>query len=161
MDGFEATRTIRREEESAATGRMPIVALTANAIKGDRERCLSAGIDGYVAKPIDTLRLIETIESLLSKPQRTDAEPFVHEGGHGIRNYSMLDRRSDLFMNPRHPLKGTAVPRLTGRPFHSATLQFAVRFISIRSSNDALATWNYATACSACSQTIYKTTDKP
>ncbi len=77
MDGFEATRTIRREEESAATGRMPIVALTANAIKGDRERCLSAGMDGYVAKPIDTLRLIETIESLLSEAQRTDAEPFV------------------------------------------------------------------------------------
>ncbi len=66
MDGFEATRTIRRHEESTAAGRLPIVALTANAIKGDREQCLAVGMDAYVTKPIDTLRLIDTIESLLT-----------------------------------------------------------------------------------------------
>ena len=54
MDGFEATRTIRHEEQQTSdAGRLPIVALTANAIKGDRERCLAAGMDGYVSKPID------------------------------------------------------------------------------------------------------------
>jgi CheY-like chemotaxis protein/HPt (histidine-containing phosphotransfer) domain-containing protein len=72
MDGFEATRTIRREEQLASAGRLPIVALTANAIKGDRERCLNAGMDGYVTKPIDTLRLIETIETLLAAAQQED-----------------------------------------------------------------------------------------
>ena len=70
MDGFEATRTIRREEQQAAADRLPIVALTANAIKGDRERCLSAGMDDYVTKPIDTLRLIDTIETLLAAAQQ-------------------------------------------------------------------------------------------
>ena len=79
MDGFEATRTIRREEQQAAANRLPIVALTANAIKGDRERCLTAGMDGYVTKPIDTLRLIETIETLLAAAQQDDG-PALKKG---------------------------------------------------------------------------------
>ena len=68
MDGFEATAAIRRQEASnfgLADHRVPIVALTANAIKGDREMCIASGMDAYVSKPVDARRLIETIESLL------------------------------------------------------------------------------------------------
>jgi Amt family ammonium transporter len=71
MDGFEATRAIRLQEQQGPgeARRLPIVAVTANAVKGDFERCLAAGMDSYVTKPIDTLRLIETIETLLSASQ--------------------------------------------------------------------------------------------
>ena len=89
MDGFEATRTIRREEQQASAGRLPIVALTANAIKGDRERCLTAGMDGYVAKPIDTLRLIDTIEALLAAAEQVDAPTL--EKGTGSEPHVALD----------------------------------------------------------------------
>ncbi len=66
MDGFEATRMIRRAE--SATGgqaRLPIIALTANAMKGDRERCFEAGMDAYATKPINPRDLLKTIDQAL------------------------------------------------------------------------------------------------
>ncbi|MFH0823710.1 MAG: response regulator [Pseudomonadota bacterium] len=62
MDGFEATHLIR-EMEKTTGGHLPIVAMTAHAMKGDRERCLDAGMDGYVSKPINQQELFEAIES--------------------------------------------------------------------------------------------------
>jgi two-component system, sensor histidine kinase and response regulator len=67
MDGFEATRQIRQAEATLTNParHTPIIALTANAINGDRERCLEAGMDDYVSKPIDPKRLISAIQTLL------------------------------------------------------------------------------------------------
>ncbi|HEV8603749.1 MAG TPA: response regulator [Tepidisphaeraceae bacterium] len=69
MDGFEATRMIRqREAQSPLPGRstrLPIIALTANALKGDRERCLEAGMDDYVSKPLKRERLLKSMQILL------------------------------------------------------------------------------------------------
>ena len=63
MDGFEATRHIRREEENAGDGkRMAIIALTASAMIGDRENCIRAGMDSHVAKPINPGELVQTIQ---------------------------------------------------------------------------------------------------
>jgi len=62
MDGLQATTAIR-ERERLTGGHLPIIAMTAHAMKGDRERCLSAGMDGYVAKPIRPSELFEAIEA--------------------------------------------------------------------------------------------------
>jgi len=61
MGGIEATQAIRRYEEQEHTGRIPLVALTAGAMKGDREQCLAAGCDSYLTKPVDKQKLLETI----------------------------------------------------------------------------------------------------
>jgi len=63
MDGFQATAAIRALDEPEKA-RLPIVALTAHAMKGDGERCLAAGMDAYVAKPIDAGELVELVERL-------------------------------------------------------------------------------------------------
>jgi signal transduction histidine kinase/DNA-binding response OmpR family regulator len=80
MGGFEATDLIRQGEK--ASGRhLPIIAMTAHAMKGDRERCLAAGMDGYVAKPVQTRDLQEAIDAAigaaidaLESDGRSDAE---------------------------------------------------------------------------------------
>ncbi|MFO1160002.1 MAG: PAS-domain containing protein [Reyranellaceae bacterium] len=69
MDGFELTRQIRAEETPGRPRpRTPIVALTANALKGEADRCLAAGMDGYLTKPLTLVRLRETIERWMAAP---------------------------------------------------------------------------------------------
>jgi PAS domain S-box-containing protein len=64
MDGLEATAAIRAEE-SQRGGHLPILAMTAHAMKGDREMCMKAGMDGYVAKPIQPRELFDAIERVV------------------------------------------------------------------------------------------------
>jgi two-component system sensor histidine kinase/response regulator len=75
MDGLQATAAIRSLEEGTGQ-RLPIIAMTAHAMTGDRDRCLAAGVDAYIAKPIDATRLVELVESLAARPSRegTSAE---------------------------------------------------------------------------------------
>jgi signal transduction histidine kinase len=65
MGGFEATAAIRKRERETPAPPVRIIAMTASAMKGDRERCLAAGMDGYVSKPISDKELFETIEELV------------------------------------------------------------------------------------------------
>jgi len=66
MDGFEATALIRQREKETGM-HTPIIAMTAHAMKGDRERCLAAGMDGYVAKPIRAHQLYEAVEKMAAQ----------------------------------------------------------------------------------------------
>ncbi len=65
MDGFEATRTIRSNTSKVKNHEVPIIAMTARAMKGDREKCIETGMNDYVTKPIKPERLFEAIEKIL------------------------------------------------------------------------------------------------
>jgi signal transduction histidine kinase/HPt (histidine-containing phosphotransfer) domain-containing protein len=78
MDGIDTTRAIR-ESEQRRGGHVPIIALTAHAMATDRERCLRAGMDGYLVKPIQPEALLDAIERIASEPEQPpasdDADP--------------------------------------------------------------------------------------
>ena len=63
MDGFEATAAIRAREQASGT-HLPIVAMTAHAMQEDRERCLAAGMDNYISKPINPRELADLLDSI-------------------------------------------------------------------------------------------------
>jgi len=66
MDGYEATRSIRDISSSVMAHDIPVIAMTANALKGDREKCLEAGMDDYISKPVDPIELNSVIKKFLS-----------------------------------------------------------------------------------------------
>ncbi len=78
MDGYEATGMIRRREREKRE-HIPIIAMTAHAMKGDRERCIKAGMDDYVSKPLKSDQLIETIERVVIANR-------VHSSSRGSKN---------------------------------------------------------------------------
>ncbi len=74
MDGYEATRQIRNPASKVRNHKIPIVAMTANAMKGDSEACIDAGMDDYISKPVDPKALITILDKWLSESE----EPSEH-----------------------------------------------------------------------------------
>jgi len=97
MDGFEATRAIRSHEASGRLPgpkgrRLPIIALTANALRGDREKCLDAGMTMYVAKPFEPRKLVEAIESQFTAAETCDMNaPDTESHDECIEDLTMND----------------------------------------------------------------------
>ena len=80
MDGFTATKVIRKRERSGDDKtHIPIIALTANAMAGDRERCLEAGMDDYLSKPLSLEALTTTLQQWLPAQRQNQEEPAVVE----------------------------------------------------------------------------------
>ena len=86
MDGFALTRQLRAREAEDGGARTPIVAVTANAMRGEEERCLAAGMDAYLAKPVAIDRLRATLERWLAIGDGSPAAPSAAVGAAIDRN---------------------------------------------------------------------------
>jgi CheY-like chemotaxis protein/HPt (histidine-containing phosphotransfer) domain-containing protein len=75
MDGYEATGTIRDQNSAVRNHSIPIIAMTANAMKGDRKKCLESGMDDYVSKPINVKELADAIDRNLSNGRKQQFSP--------------------------------------------------------------------------------------
>ncbi len=95
MNGFEATAAIRVAEQPGQ--HLPIIALTAHAMEGDRQRCLQAGMDSYVCKPIKVAELLGTMAQMLQKPTTSVAVPIE------TSEVEILDREGVLSRVDRDP----------------------------------------------------------
>jgi CheY-like chemotaxis protein len=87
LDGYAATRELRRREAESEADRTPVVAMTANAMAGDRELCLAAGMDDYLAKPITSLAIDKMLERWV--PEALGEPPAG--GGFPLRRKTILD----------------------------------------------------------------------
>jgi len=105
MDGLEAAGAFRKTEQKSG-GHIPIIAMTAHAVKGDRERCLEAGMDEYVSKPIDSDKLFETVENLTMNPgvlNEGAAEPVIMDKELLLKafegDWSFLEEVVEIFLS--------------------------------------------------------------
>lgn len=86
MDGYSATRLIRDPQSKVLNHAIPIIAMTANAMRGDRNKCIEAGMDGYVAKPVDPAKLCKQLEQWLpDNCQPATAEQTVPAGAEQVQ----------------------------------------------------------------------------
>ena len=114
IDGFTATAEIRAREKTTG-GHLPIVAMTANAMKGDREKCLEVGMDGYVAKPIRTQELFAAISDAMRVCKPTPVTTPVKEN----RQPSSLPKQEPIMSPISKPVaseSGESEDPLAGEP---------------------------------------------
>jgi two-component system sensor histidine kinase/response regulator len=88
LDGLETTRVIRRNSHWDS---LPIIAMTAHAMNGDRERCIQAGMDSYISKPVQASHLIATIEEFLSGRAQMQRPAPANEIERGLADRLMQD----------------------------------------------------------------------
>jgi len=133
MGGLEATQLIREKEKSTGE-HLPILAMTAHAMQGDRERCIAAGMDGYLAKPIDPKSFLQTVEGVSQRAAQSETTPKEavgrEEGGDGHRS---LDAKALLewFSGNRKLLRSIV------RTFRDDCPRMMARIRSALTANDA------------------------
>jgi len=90
MDGYEATKTIRKNSKFAS---LPIIAMTAHAMKGDEQKCINAGMDAYISKPVNQNKMFQTLWRMLKNKKKSSQPPNKEDGKENVKTIA-LDKDS-------------------------------------------------------------------
>ena len=96
MDGLQVTRIIRDSKSTVRNHTIPIIAMTAHAMKGDREKCLQAGMDGYISKPIDSQTFFKEINAITSNVKKDVSGDEIKSSASFDREQFMIHRVANL-----------------------------------------------------------------
>lgn len=130
MDGLEATRTIRKAETGSGGYRVPIIAMTAEALKGDRERCLDAGMDAYVTKPFRIEELAMELARITPRPDGEEQEAGASTQRSGRPEGALLRT------SPTPPALRGAATRSSAKPPAEAAKNFDVEAALTRAAGE-------------------------
>ncbi len=138
MDGLEATRQIRLIENSGR--RVPIVAMTAHAMPGDRQRCLDAGMEDYITKPIDTRKLYQVLYFWTTPPGKskgsgrlaTGALKQGSPGGPGAPTKKSTSELNEILKKPPHGSKDSVADRQMAAVKRTGTIKRGSNEIGVR-----------------------------
>lgn len=140
VDGFEATRWIRKQElTNNQAGRIPIIALTANAIQGDRERCIDAGMDDYLTKPINAKKLFATLRSWNREAPKTQTKtkPLGAQPTLTIRNgFSVQSEQIDMEGALERCAGSKAVLKMVFEEFARVTTAIEEKLVALAQSGE-------------------------
>jgi two-component system, sensor histidine kinase and response regulator len=134
LDGYQATKLIRQAEHGTDR-RIPIVAMTANAMKGDREKCLEAGMDEYLTKPIDTVKLKAVIKHwLLSEKQTGGGASNVIQGTESLIDSTVfdIDQLKSMFGDDEDTIKELLLAFVSSTPETLNQLKSAIISIDFK-----------------------------
>jgi len=130
MDGFEAARTIRSGSTSVLNSAVPIIAMTANAMQGDKERCIQSGMDDYIAKPVQPKDLVEKLSLWLSKEktQPVQVAEIVQEKGMGYSDLEVFGEKElqSRLMNDMALVRRIIKAFFSDTPLHVSELKLAL-----------------------------------
>jgi two-component system sensor histidine kinase/response regulator len=123
IDGLSATVTIRQRERRSG-GHLPIIAMTAHAMSGDRERCLAAGMDSYLSKPVRPVELVEMVERAAGPAAAVASAPADAGPNHSAEGFARSDDNVAL------PIPSSEPPVLPAEPLASAVVFDADRALA-------------------------------
>lgn len=132
MDGYKATQHIRDSKSSVQNHSIPVIAMTANAMEGDREKCISSGMDDFISKPVDPAKLLKILEKWLAKDEgnqeHSDSKQEVIDEAEGaeelVFDYAAMSER---LMDDQELIKLIADAYLTDMPVQIEQLKTFVQ----------------------------------
>ncbi len=96
MDGIEATKTIRQQDSGVLNNKVPIIAMTASVMQEDRDKCMAAGMDDYLAKPVHPAKLAKLLASWFNVPLHDETETALELPSENIGSPLVYDRKAFL-----------------------------------------------------------------